>query len=1151
MAFRSQHEDSEINDRDPNDYWKSGRSDIYSEASHMETQQAPPQMLFPGYSESGSQINWQQLHQSQGQNEYGEFVLGLQPPLNSSNSHLLQSPSAFQDRRNSAGLISDYGYPDLSNQASPAYLDDQLDESFTDESFAPRLILDDDASLPPYTHGITHHYSPAASASPAHQQTSQFQEDTPQLTSPYHVSNYGDMALSNDQPQHIPYTESVGPRVSRSQAGQVGNSGFQSRTTRKRSSPNTTKGQSGSTYTVERSNDGSWIPNESTGHSGVGPESRGKIANNVVPTIQEQEQQRLLDERNADVEEWLNGNEGGKSIATDRSQLAPPSKETKFRRRAKSTGDPYTSEGQGFIDDSHIPGPGIKIQEHSDLEDDADRSSFSADKDDSPPAVINASAEMERSPSPSPQNDQAQSRQYDSRPWNDGPKDSTYTGERHQPATANAAMMKFYQRARDIETASLSATIGSRRRSDTDIESIVSIPVGAAPSARERSAAKSKAEAQKPNGLFTSLMAKRPNSNLLKRKSTNSMTPNQHQPRPENQSQNSDTRLQAPKLVVNTRRPRSPRIDTNTGGSRSPHEPSSAVSSSSLTPWTQAKNIVLHRSRSKSDISRSPGLTDLMTQHGGPPMLKLASPGSDLEQLQSLSLDPEADDADFDTGVEPSQNSAVAMNMEVRFERIVPTFDGFKSHVLSLNPRLPPYLADRIATEQVRRYKKLLDARAEHTKAVTGHKCASGNRCVELGGSSKLLPLRTNNKNTATTTAGFQVLTSPVSEDDRDNANQNDGVIVPAQFPSGIPIPPVERLPAEFECPLCFKVKQFIKPSDWTKHVHEDVSPFTCTFELCTETKSFKRKADWVRHENERHRHLESWNCNHQDCTHSCHRKDNFVQHLVREHALPEPKVRTGKSVPGVVPAGPIQVRGRHYKDIWELIDSCKQDTTQNAEEEPCRFCGNICSSWKKLTVHLAKHLEQISLPVLGLLEQSRAGGDRGLVANPPSAQNFGLPQQIDFRPPPAVRVPSQNWTRQGLSAAENGFPLHVDTKPDVGLAAQASFVSSSSPAHTYPPVQFNHQVAGGAQGFYQNQTSIYPGNGLDAAMARQYSPHPIQTGYSHPSSDAQPGAFSISSAVAAGSGQQSFVSSPLDTADFGDGAFAGHHTHSSTYPGS
>jgi hypothetical protein len=120
-----------------------------------------------------------------------------------------------------------------------------------------------------------------------------------------------------------------------------------------------------------------------------------------------------------------------------------------------------------------------------------------------------------------------------------------------------------------------------------------------------------------------------------------------------------------------------------------------------------------------------------------------------------------------------------------------------------------------------------------------------------------------------------------------------EGNVAPAAFPSGVPLPPVKRLPAEFECPLCFKVKKFYKPSDWTKHVHEDVQPFTCTFPNCGEPKSFKRKADWVRHENERHRQLENWTCQIADCNHTCYRKDNFVQHLVREHKIAEPRQRT------------------------------------------------------------------------------------------------------------------------------------------------------------------------------------------------------------------------------------------------------------------
>lgn len=56
--------------------------------------------------------------------------------------------------------------------------------------------------------------------------------------------------------------------------------------------------------------------------------------------------------------------------------------------------------------------------------------------------------------------------------------------------------------------------------------------------------------------------------------------------------------------------------------------------------------------------------------------------------------------------------------------------------------------------------------------------------------------------------------------------------------------------------------------------------------------------------------------------------------------------------------------------DIWALVERGRGDTTKQAKDEPCRFCGNICGSWKKLTVHLAKHMEQISMPILPLVEQ-------------------------------------------------------------------------------------------------------------------------------------------------------------------------------------
>ena len=233
----------------------------------------------------------------------------------------------------------------------------------------------------------------------------------------------------------------------------------------------------------------------------------------------------------------------------------------------------------------------------------------------------------------------------------------------------------------------------------------------------------------------------------------------------------------------------------------------------------------------------------------------------------------------------------------------------------------------------------------------------------------------------------------------------------------------MKRLPAEFECPLCFKVKKFYKPSDWTKHVHEDVQPFTCTFPNCGEPKSFKRKADWVRHENERHRQLENWTCQIADCSHTCYRKDNFVQHLVREHKIAEPRARVARGGNKDAPGGSHQGRPPNLSplidthadiivdDSWSLVERCRRDTTKQPKDEPCRFCGNICNSWKKLTVHLARHMEQLSIPVLELVKIREVNPDT--IISP-----------LEQRPPVAL-TPSpidQQQSSSGIPNAGNPY---------------------------------------------------------------------------------------------------------------------------------
>ncbi|KAG4442978.1 hypothetical protein IFR05_001509 [Cadophora sp. M221] len=312
------------------------------------------------------------------------------------------------------------------------------------------------------------------------------------------------------------------------------------------------------------------------------------------------------------------------------------------------------------------------------------------------------------------------------------------------------------------------------------------------------------------------------------------------------------------------------------------------------------------------------------------------------------------DESDSDEGIDVEVYAPVSSP-----EPITPNYEGFKAHVRRLNPDMDPrynWLVSRIAHQQEIRYKSLLELRVRHGQDIQNRSCSSGNKCLALGGSVIQLDKRGNGMQEESR-SNNQTRQFPKSDDE--DSNPGEGSITQETFPSGIPLPPTRSLPAEFECQLCFRIKRFIKPTDWTKHVHEDVQPFTCTFDKCKEPKSFKRKADWVRHENERHRHLEWWICQVDDCRHPCYRKDNFLQHLVREHKLPEPKQKTKGAIK----------RARLTEPAWIMLERCHHETPTNPQDEPCKFCGKTFSTWKKLTVHLAKHMENLALPVLALAQ--------------------------------------------------------------------------------------------------------------------------------------------------------------------------------------
>ncbi|KAI9787397.1 MAG: hypothetical protein M1816_007530 [Peltula sp. TS41687] len=776
---------------------------------------------------------------------------------------------------------------------------------------------------------------------------------------------------------------------------------------------------------VTRSDDGAWMPSTVTGQAGVDPTSREQINDTYLPSLKEQEEQRQLEEKKANVEHWLVGS-ANPGVPADQPVRKPPLR-SGGRPRARSTGDmrgpssdPLRIDmGNGVaLDDSGIPGPGLLLDVQSDCDEEDDElyeteSNVEAELDITPPAPQRPT-EVDAVPlldyfTATPDAEPDPSQFIGARPWVDPPSTNEPTETRVQPFSSMAAIMQFKQRADNLETASRVATWGTRRTtwgtrrmSDTAVEELTR----SRPALKRLSLGRDK-DKSKGSGDKKSLLEV---GRLLKRQRSVKSVSEQA-----NESTDKTRNESVPTLVLSRSPSKSSRtLKVNTGasivaatagqvaalggGASFTSRPMSPPTSTWEQAKEQAKNAI-RRSRSKSDITRkadpavvnAPHLSTLIAQVGGPPVLPLSSPTKELEATRPTPIDEDDEDENDDDDL--GEGAGVEMDLTVRYGDIIPTLEGFQFQVRQLNPRLEPFLVDRVSQEQLKRYTRLVDCKVKHHQSVRSGKCSSNRYCLALGGEAKILPPKGSQRELGGSTTEYRYNAAPVM----DAADRSgDGAVALAQFPRGVPLPRVKRLPAELECPLCFKVKNFYKPSDWTKHVHEDVEPFTCTFPNCADPKSFKRKADWVRHENEKHRQLERWTCNLGDCAHTCYRKDNFVQHLVREHKRPEPKVKTtraalkGSAASKKVVAGHSSVEDvraassswvdsnqEEINKLWELVEACRHTTTKASRQEPCRFCGNICSSWKKLTVHLAKHMQQISLPVLTLVEQYDVNEDR------------------------------------------------------------------------------------------------------------------------------------------------------------------------------
>lgn len=690
------------------------------------------------------------------------------------------------------------------------------------------------------------------------------------------------------------------------------------------------------------------------------------------PSFEDIEQQHEQDKTVSEVQHWLSATSLDPSSANRyaRGQIRPD------RLRSRSTGARSNTRQQPILKSNMPPGPGALIDENSDYY------YSSSDEESNISLIAEDHPETHAEPLPPRRDSEVAPNElgplgaeyHRSGPWQDSHPTSPPTdGMRSQPESSNAAIYKFALKAKEFDTLSRRATWGTqlterRRLSDGDMDSLLETV-----RMRHPSLSKTRSKLLGAKAKVKEQYLKRSNS----RSRQTEAEPEKVQS-PEPMDDRSSTDSQPNPSVTSFPKIKQPSISSALrGATGSLAAVGAGATGLNIETEHQQENFLkrtIRRVRSKSDANRSPkspvGFKSMIAHEGGMPFATLASPSQEYPTSTPQNLTPVATTQE----VRAQTHSPVKMPLSPRPANVIPNLEGFKVQILELNPRLAPYLVERIAHDQVRRYKRLVNNKVEHVSVCAEGTCRSGHLCSSVGGEAEILPTRSSGRDATMSSAQFKIAPGPDS-DNEDSAF--DGIVTPAAFPDGIPLPPTKKLPARFECPLCFQVKTFQKPSDWTKHVHEDVQPFTCTFPGCQEPKSFKRKADWVRHENERHRHLEWWKCNLSECTHVCYRKDNFVQHLVREHKRKEPKIRS-RANPNAKGKGKgaANTFNQEEQEFWNLVDECRHEGATDAKSEPCKFCNNVCASWKKLSVHVGKHMEQIAMPVLDLAQKRNVTKD-------------------------------------------------------------------------------------------------------------------------------------------------------------------------------
>ena len=401
---------------------------------------------------------------------------------------------------------------------------------------------------------------------------------------------------------------------------------------------------------------------------------------------------------------------------------------------------------------------------------------------------------------------------------NDAPISQAIMTADHGGMTSSFAMEQYRKAADNFSMLSRRATWGTTRRmSDSDIEG------GRRVNLLKRLSIKKEAEGgEKKPGLFNRAVA-------LARKTSQSSTANKLKrnrfdagispgsPLAFHQGTSPNSLVPPPSLSSERRRSRSPavpRLETNIGDLLMPYNHpyhSRRASASNISPTSSIVGDFVRqirgRSRSKSDSNRGGSIAAQWQREGGPPVVTPSPRDNGGPATISAQGDSDAEgDDDYEEEFRPDENGD---NLTPQLQlQIEPTMGGFRQNILVLNPNIKSYLVDRFAHQQSARYKGLLRKRIDHEAACQNGTCPSGPKfCLKMGGQPCPLVPKTKGRN------------ARVANIDDGSDSNPENKLGQENFPAGIPMPPTDRFPAELECPYCFVVKKFQKPSDWTKHI--------------------------------------------------------------------------------------------------------------------------------------------------------------------------------------------------------------------------------------------------------------------------------------------------------------------------------------------